>query len=562
MTRSAFFMLLCLTSAMVLGSLAVAANPGSETDQSIENVLAVQRAVLQARDYLVQSEPKRAVEVLEANLPRINGDRKYLALLRDAYRAHIKDLTSANQQALVELYQKRLKILEDHEASQQALAGMPYAGPATPPQVTTSSTIDPPRSAVLQPPVPKSEAPVKPAAEIAPAPLIARGKVDPFDPANETRTAPGGAQTLLMRADAEFGQKRYASAKQLYEQAFQTDSKLVGDIGGRWAYCQLQVVVEQINRYPEQPCDWVRLESEVKKAVTVAPHLAKTGDMILGEMNKRRVNAPADLAKAAVPAAAVKHLPRGKHGWLVAETSHFRVFHNQTPEFAEKVAQIAEATRVQMSRKWFGKDSDEWMPKCDIYLHATAADYSQQTSQNPSVPGHSRIELDSTSGRVVARQMHMRCDNPAMLEAILPHETTHVVLAGQFGNHHVPRWVDEGVAVLTEPVDKVQQHRKNLSKSLKNRELIPLRELMHLDKYPEPRQIGTFYAQSVALVDFLTKQKGSQVFTQFVRDSLRDGYEPALRKHYGLQNLGELQDRFTERVLAEMNANQPAYAER
>ena len=35
-----------------------------------------------------------------------------------------------------------------------------------------------------------------------------------------------------------------------------------------------------------------------------------------------------------------------------------------------------------------------------------------------------------------------------MLEAILPHETTHVVLAGMFGNHDVPRWVDELFAGL------------------------------------------------------------------------------------------------------------------
>ena len=85
---------------------------------------------------------------------------------------------------------------------------------------------------------------------------------------------------------------------------------------------------------------------------------------------------------------------------------------------------------------------------------------------------------------------------------------------------------------------------------------------MQLENYPEPRQIGTFYAQSVMLVEYLTRLKGPTVFTQFVRDALRDGYEAALRKHYGLQGFQELQDRWTERVLAEINGGQAAYAER
>jgi hypothetical protein len=414
----------------------------------------------------------------------------------------------------------------------------------------------------------------------APAPLpgeaapgyVARGKLDlkldPFDPANERKFTAGVAeqqnlaQNLLARGDAEFKQKHYAQAKQLYEQAFQSDSRLQSqEARNAWAYCQLALVVENVNRYPEQPCDWARLEADVKQAVQAAPHLAKSGETILADMMKRRAAVPADLTRAA-PAVAVKHLPRGEHGWLVAETSHFRVFHKQSSDYAEKVVQVAENTRVQMSRKWFGKNVADWTLKCDIYLHATAADYSQFTRESAASPGHSRIELDPTNGRVVSRQVHMRCDNPAMLEAILPHETTHVVLAGNFGSKHVPRWVDEGVAVLTEPPEKVQQHRKNLVTSLQNRELIPLRDLMQLDNYPQPRQVATFYAQSVTLVDFLTRQKGPQVFTQFVREALRDGYEPALRKNYGFQGFAELQDRFTERILAEAKGSGAAYAER
>ena len=56
-----------------------------------------------------------------------------------------------------------------------------------------------------------------------------------------------------------------------------------------------------------------------------------------------------------------------------------------------------------------------------------------------------------------------------------------------------------------EPTDKVLLHKKNLVRSLQNHELIPLANLMRLENYPEPRQVGTFYAQSVMLVDYLSK---------------------------------------------------------
>jgi hypothetical protein len=216
-----------------------------------------------------------------------------------------------------------------------------------------------------------------------------------------------------------------------------------------------------------------------------------------------------------------------------------------------------------MLRKWFGKDGEDWSPQCDIYLHGNAADYSQHTGQNAASPGHSRIDLDPNAGRVVVRQVHLRCDNTSLLDAVLPHETTHVVLAGQFGsNRHVPRWIDEGIAVLTEPADKVQQHRTNLVTGLQNKKLIPLKTLLQMEDYPPPAQISVFYAQSVALVDFLTKEKGPVVLTQFAREALQSGYEPALRKYYGYQTIAELQDRFTERVLGGISSGQPTNGER
>ena len=565
MTRSAFFLVVCITAAIIVCSLALAANPGSDNNEpAIENALAVQKAMLQARDHVVRKDYKKAVDVLEANLARADGDRRYLTTLRDTYRSYIRELALANKTELVEVYQKRLKILDDNEPA-----------PSTaPPQVTAGVTPAAPQTAAA--PAVKSPAGAAPSEKppAAPPGYVARGKMpDPFDPVNEVKLPAGqagqagnaaGAKDLVAKGDTEYQLKHFAEAKQCYDKALQLDAKALDpEARGRWAYSHLSLIVDQANRFPEQPCDWVKLEADVKAVMQAAPQFTKSGEKILAEMTARRKAVPADLARPASPAAvAVKHSGKGANGYQLAESSHFRCYHNQTADYAEKVVQIAEATRVQMSRRWFGKDGEDWQPKCDIFLHATAADYSERTRQNPAFPGHSRIELDERNGRVVDREVHMRCDNPAMLDAVLPHEITHVVLAGNFGNKHVPRWVDEGVAVLTEPQEKVQQHKKNLAKSLQNRELMPLRDLVQLNNFPEAKQITVFYAESVALVDYLTNLKGPQAFTQFVREALRDGYEGALKKHYGFQTFGEFQDRFTERIIAEANGKASVYAER
>jgi hypothetical protein len=344
------------------------------------------------------------------------------------------------------------------------------------------------------------------------------------------------ARKLLDRADAHFKKGRYSQARLLYEEAAGKDKRSAEKHNKQWAYCKLHLVVERLNG-SEGVRDWDALEREVRRALAMAPGLDKTGKWLLGEIRTRRKGGGAEREEA--PAVSVRHLPRKTAGWSVAETANFRIFHKQSKSRVEKVARVAEATRRAMSRKWFGKVGPDWNPKCDLYLHADGKEYQHFTGVAASSPGHSRIE--SEAGRVVGRRIDLRCDNPNLLRAVLPHETTHVVLAGRFGKFQVPRWADEGMAVLTEPADKLKLHRKNLERCRRDGELFPVRKLMLLDEYPPARRVGAFYAQSVSLVDFLAKKGGPVTFSRFLKDALLDGYAPALRKHYHFNNFDGLQ---------------------
>ena len=78
-----------------------------------------------------------------------------------------------------------------------------------------------------------------------------------------------------------------------------------------------------------------------------------------------------------------------------------------------------------------------------------------------------------------------------------------------------------------------------------NRELFPVGQLMRLDDYPDPRYVGSFYAESVSLVEFLSKDN-PQVFGRFLHEGLDGGYEPALQKYYGVKDFSELDQRWQQ----------------
>lgn len=248
--------------------------------------------------------------------------------------------------------------------------------------------------------------------------------------------------------------------------------------------------------------------------------------------------------EVAPPKVVVRH-SQGADGWSLAETANFCVYHGQSREVAEKAALTAERVRTGMANKWFGGFKENWSPRCDVVLHDNAEDFSRSTGVPRSAPGRSSIKTEA--GRVISRRIDLHCDDvEKMLVCVLPHETTHVVLAGQFGGKQIPRWADEGMAILSEPSHRVDKHLTYLENSP---HLFAVADLMQLTSYPEREYLSAFYAQSVSVVEFLASEKGPEVFTRFLREAMKDGYEASLLRHYGY-HLDDLQFKWSRRALA------------
>jgi hypothetical protein len=235
-------------------------------------------------------------------------------------------------------------------------------------------------------------------------------------------------------------------------------------------------------------------------------------------------------------------------GWQRTETANFRIYHNQPRELAEKVAWQAEVTRRDMSRRWLGSVPADWMPRCIITLHANVNDYCRDTGLPPG-PGRSQFRSDN--GRVTSRSIDLLCENTdRMLQSVLPHEATHIVLGEHFIDRQIPRWADEGMAILSEPRERIELHLDGLEQFRQDRLLFSVGQLMKQRDYPDRQQAGAFYAQSVSLVEFMAREKGPRTFTRFLQDAQKIGYEEALQKHYGYGGFAELQRRWSGQAFA------------
>src|SRR5262249_27702133 len=139
----------------------------------------------------------------------------------------------------------------------------------------------------------------------------------------------------------------------LFEQAYQADADIISASKERWAYCKLHRVIDQLNNPAAGGPTLPELEKETQAALVLAPRLI-FGKEVLAEIDKRRTGAATGQRPEPTPKVTVQHYERDSDGWARAETTNFRIYHNQTRELADQVAQIVERTRTEMSRKWFG----------------------------------------------------------------------------------------------------------------------------------------------------------------------------------------------------------------
>lgn len=479
----------CSTVAIVL-TLTAIARPEAPTP-SFSSALAVQDALRRGRELLKGGDAPQAVQILEAQLPYINGNTAYLALLREAYGEAIKKYELEKRSDLAADIRQRVRILEGG---------------------------------------------VKPASASQPA---------PEDPFQQQPKRSGPPSTSLADAEREFGQKNYRQAGELFSKAFAESAAVAKSHAIPWAYCKLFVSHERLGRDDADATVLAELETEVAMAMTMAAGDEKMS--VLGRQLQTEIRRRGGVSIRIE----IKHVDRSGDAWARAETANFRLHHALSREQAERVVRAAEISRAAAFTKWTDKTATNWSPACDIYLHPSAADYVKATGKTDSSPGHSTYQVQN--GAVKQRRLDLRGDDANLLSHVLPHETTHLVIGELMADVALPRWADEAMAVLAEPRTQVERYARTLHRCRANGELVPLAQLLRQPDYPDAKQITAFYVESVSIANHLIEERDPKTFLVFLRDSSR-GLDAALEKHYRCRNVAELQDRWLRKTFTASDA--------
>jgi hypothetical protein len=198
-----------------------------------------------------------------------------------------------------------------------------------------------------------------------------------------------------------------------------------------------------------------------------------------------------------------------------------------TAEIAGRIALAAERSLAQLSRQWLGRDLPDWDEPCPITV----------TLGTTASRGSSTFLF--RDGRVVRQEVQVEGSLERILDGVLPHEMSHVVLTGYFGKPF-PRWADEGGAALAEGELQTRQYRQQMQQLLTRPDrCIPLRELFGLEHYP--RDAFAFYETGFSVSRYLIGLKGRRKFVAFVTAGMEGDWNDAVHTCYGFATVDDLQ---------------------
>lgn len=209
-----------------------------------------------------------------------------------------------------------------------------------------------------------------------------------------------------------------------------------------------------------------------------------------------------------------------------------------TPKIAEQVGKTAEIARDELAVLWLGKKMPRWYKPCTIKVKVGQI----------GAGGATTFAFDR--GEVFGWRMTVQGTLERILDSVIPHEVSHTVFASHF-RRPLPRWADEGAATLIEHESERRRQQLLLGQVWNTSRKIPLRNLLAIKEYPsDMNDVMTLYAEGHSLADFLVQAGGRPRFLAFLDTAHNKGWDHALRYHYKLKGVSDLDGRWNKWVMA------------
>jgi hypothetical protein len=234
--------------------------------------------------------------------------------------------------------------------------------------------------------------------------------------------------------------------------------------------------------------------------------------------------------------AAVVALSAGGPAVMAAghRTANF-VVEAPTEALARRIGDAAEQYRHDLAVEWTGGPLPRWSRPCPIHA---------QVAPHLGAGGATSFVFDN--GEVFNWTMTIQGSEQRILDSVLPHEITHTIFASHF-RRPLPRWADEGACTTVEhPVERARQHRL-LIEFLTTGRGIAFPQMFAMREYPA--DVLPLYSQGYSLARYLIERGGRHKYVAFVGDGLTgDDWSTALRKHYAVSSVPQLQHEWLEWV--------------
>jgi len=229
-------------------------------------------------------------------------------------------------------------------------------------------------------------------------------------------------------------------------------------------------------------------------------------------------------------------------GEAVLSSAHFRI-HHRNRFAAGEVERAAEAWLRRISS--FVRPDRSWPKPCDIHLHPDAETYRKAAGQ-PEWSGGATV-VERRLGVCLSHTIHLYQGSKQLIPSVIPHEVGHVVLAWTLGyGVNPPLWAEEGFAVEQEPVYKHAHFDRLLRDGLRQGKLLSMEGLFACKEYGDDPDL--FYAQSHSVTRFLLDRRGLSTFIAFLRDLDAGRPAEALRKHYAIDTISEMENAWLRRM--------------
>jgi hypothetical protein len=196
-----------------------------------------------------------------------------------------------------------------------------------------------------------------------------------------------------------------------------------------------------------------------------------------------------------------------------------------TDALARQFGDYAERYRKEKALEWLGEEMPTWPRPCPLTVEISM--------EGPS--GATTFDFAKTP---LYQFMTIRGPKERLLNSVLPHEITHTVFAHYF-HQPVPRWADEGGAVLSEDDLERGRHDQMCRQLLNAGRAMRLNYLLNLSDYPH--DVMVLYAQGFSISRYLVDSSDRPTFLQFVKHGMKHGWDGAVQTYYRYPSINDLE---------------------